>query len=118
MNVVNVPGKYSFTLLRTCLKIDMVEMMKCSKKMRRQKLPDKKQFSGGLPFLSISSRATRLTSKADASPTNRCLKASLGQQELREFGEQLWGRKEIGCAVEAHCRYRARCVRDTLFWLF
>lgn len=44
MNVVNVPGKYlRFTQHRTCLKIDMVEMMKCSMKMRCQKLPDKMQ---------------------------------------------------------------------------
>ena len=42
MNVV--PGKYlRFTRCRTCLKIDMVEMLKCSKKMTCQKLPDENQ---------------------------------------------------------------------------
>jgi len=43
-NVVNVPAKYlRFTQRRTCLKTDMVEMLKCSKKMIHQKVPDEKQ---------------------------------------------------------------------------
>lgn len=43
-NVVNVPGKYhGFAWHRTCLKIDMVKIVKCSKKMRCQKAPDERQ---------------------------------------------------------------------------
>lgn len=119
MNVVNVPGNYlHFARHRTCLKIDIVEMLKCSKKVRCQKLPEEKQS-----FQEVSCFLAEVLGSEDLAVRQMLyLQIGISKQALvsrnwREFGERLWGKREIGCAVQGNSPYCAHHVGDNLLQL-
>lgn len=71
-------------------------------------------------FLSRSSRARSITS---ALAVRQMLNLQIGISKrasvyCRVFGEELWGKKEIGCVLQGDCYYCAHHVGDNLFQLY
>lgn len=94
-------------------------MMKRSMKMRCQKLPDEMQS-----FQEVSCSLAEVLRPEDLAVRQvLCLQIGISKQALasrncKEFGEQLWGKKEIGCAVQGDRHYYAHHVGDNLFQLY